>query len=159
MKTRNNIFLLITGLIFFISCSNEEVYFHYNKVENGEWFRDSVLTFYLDTLRVDQKGEYNISLELTTSVLYPYNDIHLKIDHNLNDTIIVSDTIKYKVADEYGKWLGKGVGSLRQLSLPYKKDVWLDSTSRYELNLFQLMNANPLKGVEKVGIRVYREVD
>ena len=157
MKARNNIFFLLTGLILLVSCKVEELYFQYQNVEKGNWYRDSVLTFSLDTLNANQIGEYNISLELTTSMLYPFSDIQLKIDHNLNDTIISSDTIRYRVTDEHGKWLGKGVGSLRQLSIPYKRNIWLDSTRSYELKVFHLLKADPLKGVEKVGVRVLKD--
>ena len=136
----------------------EELYFQYEKVEKGDWYRDSVLNFSIDTLKSNQIGEYNISIELITSMLYPYSDIHLKIDHNLNDSISSSDTMRYKVADEHGEWLGRGVGSLRQLSIPYKKAIWLDSTRGYELRILQLINIDPLKGVERVGVRVYRDV-
>ena len=142
--------------MLFVSCNREELYFEYEMVEKGDWYRDSVLTFSLDTLKANQIGEYKISLELTTSMLYPYSDIQLKIDHNLNDTIISSDTLRYKVVDEHGKWLGNGVGSLRQLSILYKSYVWLDSTRNYEINIFHLINKDPLHGIEKVGIRVYK---
>ena len=64
--------------------------------------------------------------------------------------------MRYKVANEHGKWFGRGVGSLRQLSIPYKTAVQLDSTRNYEFYLFQIMNVDPLKGVEKVGVRVYK---
>ena len=158
MKASNNIFFLLTVLLLFASCKREELYFQYEKVEKGDWYRDSVLNFSIDTLKSNQIGEYNISIELITSMLYPYSDIHLKIDHNLNDSIISSDTMRYKVADEHGKWLGRGVGSLRQLSIPYKKAIWLDSTRGYELRILQLINIDPLKGVERVGVRVYRDV-
>lgn len=158
MKTKNNIFFLLIGLLLFVSCKGEELYFQYQKVENGDWYKDSVLNFSLDTLKANQIGEYNISLELTTSMLYPFRDIQLKIDHNLNDKIISSDTIRYTITSEHGKWLGKGVGSLHQLSIPYKTGVWLDSTRAYELRVIHLMNLDPLKGVEKLGIKVYREI-
>ena len=158
MKASNNIFFLLTVLLLFASCKGEDLYFQYEKVEKGDWYRDSVLNFSIDTLKSNQIGEYNISIELITSMLYPYSDIHLKIDHNLNDSIISSDTMRYKVADEHGKWLGRGVGSLRQLSIPYKKAIWLDSTRGYELRILQLINIDPLKGVERVGVRVYRDV-
>ena len=159
MKAKNNIFFLLIGLIFFLSCSGDELYFRYEKVEKGDWYRDSVLTFSLDTLNANQIGEYNISLELTTSMLYPFSDIQLKIDHNFNDTIISSDTIRYKIVDEHGKSLGKGVGNLRQLSIPYKNDIWLDSTRSYELKVFQLINIDPIKGVDKVGVKIFKEGD
>lgn len=159
VKARNNIYFLLAGLILLVSCKGEELYFQYQNVEKGDWYRDSVLTFSLDTLNANQIGEYNISLELTTSMLYPFSDIQLKIDHNFNDTIISSDTMRYRVTDEHGKWLGKGVGSLRQLSIPYKRDIWLDSTRSYELKVFHLIKVNTLKGVERVGVRVFKEGD
>lgn len=142
-------------MILFASCKEEELYFQYQKVEKGEWYRDSVLIFSMDTIKANEKGKYNISLELTTSLQYPFSNIQLRVDHNLNDSIISSDTVRYIIADEHGKWHGTGVGSLRQLSIPFKSGIWLDSTRDYELRVFHLVKANPLKGVEKLGVRVY----
>ena len=158
MKTKNSIFFLLTVFILFVSCKGEELYFQYQKVEKGDWYRDSVLNFSLDTLKANQVGQYNISLELTTSMLYPFSDIQLKVDHNFNDSIISSDTIRYAITSKHGKWLGRGVGSLHQLSIPYKTGVWLDSTRAFGLRVIHLMNLDPLKGVEKLGIKVYREI-
>jgi gliding motility-associated lipoprotein GldH len=64
--------------------------------------------------------------------------------------------MRFKIVDDYGKWMGRGVGSLRQLSIPYKTSVLLDSTRNYEINIFHLINKDPLHGIEKVGIRVYK---
>lgn len=159
VKAKNNIFLILSVIILLTSCNRGELYFHYNKIDKEEWHRDSVLAFSIDTLKTEQRGRYNISLELTTSALYQYSNMQLKVDHNLNDTTIISDTINFNLADEYGRWLGMGVGSLRQLSVPYKSSIWLDSTRSYEIHISHVMNPDPLKGVQKVGVRVYRDID
>lgn len=159
MKAKNNIFLILSVIILLTSCNRGELYFHYNKIDKEEWHRDSVLAFSIDTLKTGQRGRYNISLELTTSALYQYSNMQLKVDHNLNDTTIISDTINFNLADEYGRWFGMGVGSLRQLSVPYKSSIWLDSTRSYEIHISHVMNPDPLKGVLKVGVRVYRDID
>lgn len=146
---------VILVFILFTSCTQQEQYFEYNKIEKSNWYRDSLLIFTIDTIKFEQQGNYNLMLELTTTVLYPYKDIHLRIDHNLTDTIFDSDTLTYNVADEYGRWLGTGVGSLRQLSLPYKNDVFIDTIRNYEIRITHILNVDPLKGVEKVGLRIY----
>lgn len=157
MKAINRIFFVIAGLIVLISCNKGDLYFKYNKVEKENWYRDSVLTFTIDTLKSEQYGKYSISLELTTSMVYPYSEIYLEVNHNLNDIVFYSDTIRYKVANDFGKRLGSGNGSLRQISLPYKSDVWLNRPRTYEINIAHLMYADPLKGVDKVGLRIYKD--
>ncbi len=147
---------LMLWLTLFTSCTQQELYFKYNKIENSNWYRDSLLNFTIDTIKVEQRGNYNLLLELTTTALYPYRDIHLRIHHNLTDTIFDSDTIQYNVADEYGRWLGTGVGSLRQLSLPYKSDVFIDTLRSYQIRITHILNDDPLKGVEKVGLRIIK---
>ena len=146
---------LMLWLTLFTSCTQQELYFEYNKIKNSNWYRDSLLNFTLDTIKGEQRGNYNLHLELITTALYPYRDIHLRIDHNLTDTIFDSDTLQYNVADEYGRWLGTGVGSLRQLSLPYKSDIFIDTLRSYQIRVTHILTDDPLNGVEKVGLRIY----
>ena len=47
-----------------------------------------------------------------------------------------------------------GVGSLRQYSVPFKSDVHLDTFRNYNLRIIHLMGDDPLRGVDKIGIRI-----
>ena len=156
VELRNKILVLFIGLLLitFKSCSNGEVYFRYHQINKGIWYRDSVLTFSMDSIKFNPLRRHDFTIELTTADIYPYKDIWFQVEHNLNDSVYRCDTLHSRLADDYNKWLGSGTGGLHQLSLPYKSSVALDTSRVYVLKINQLMNNNPLKGIEKVGIKV-----
>ncbi len=67
-----------------------------------------------------------------------------------------TDTLRYFLADEYGKWLGGSVGGLTQFSLPYCSFNLRDSVCHYRLSVRHAMDDEILRGVEKVGIKLNR---
>src|SRR5690554_588075 len=148
------IIVSVSALSLFTSCNQNELYFDYIKIDKGDWHSDLKAEFTIDTIEFEQIGNYNLFIEITTTALYPYSDINLRIDHNLNDTIFSSDSIRFRLSDDYGKWLGTGVGSLRQLSLLYKSNVYLDTIRSYNVRVMHLMSDEPLNGVKKIGLRV-----
>jgi hypothetical protein len=46
------------------------------------------------------------------------------------------------------------VGGLNQLSLPFLSALPLDTAQLYRLTIAHVMNADPLTGIEKVGLKV-----
>lgn len=156
MRTKCNIFPIFAGLLFttLASCSGGEDYSRFHHIENGKWYRDSLLVFMVDSLIPVLGTTYDVTVELTTNHSYPYRDLWLQIDQDLTDSLVRADTLRYLLADEYGKWLGSGTGGLNQLSLPYRSFTPRDSVYNYRLVIRQIMDDNPLRGVEKVGIKV-----
>ncbi|MBF6628501.1 MAG: gliding motility lipoprotein GldH [Proteiniphilum sp.] len=156
MRTRNNILLFVTGVLFssLISCSEGEVYYRFYHIDKGNWYHDSTLIFTMDSLNVNVAQAYDVTIEVSSGHLYPYRNIWLQIDHNLTDTLIRSDTLQYHLADDHGKWLGSGVGGLHQLSLPFLNSIPLDTAHLYRLSITQVMKDDPLAGIEKVGLKV-----
>lgn len=158
MRTKSNIFSLFAGLLFtlLISCSGGETYSRFHHIENGKWYRDSFLVFTIDSLTPSLGIGFDVTIELTTNHSYPYRNLLLEIDQNLTDPIIRTDTLRFLLADEHGRWLGSGAGGLNQLSLPYRSFVPAprDSMHQYRLIIRQAMEDNPLRGVEKVGVKL-----
>lgn len=153
---RIRIFVLSVGVLLFSlsACSKGEVFFRYHQIGKGEWYRDSLLTYTMDSISFNPLQRYNLSIELTTADKYPYKDIWLKVEHNLDDSIFSIDTIHSLLADDYGRWLGSGAVGLHQISIPYKSTVALDTSMIYVLQISHLMSNNLLPGVEKVGLKV-----
>ncbi|MEA4919125.1 gliding motility lipoprotein GldH [Proteiniphilum sp.] len=154
MRTKSNIFLFI-GLLFAIltSCAGGETYSRFYHIENGKWYRDSLLFFSLDSLTAFGI-RYDVTVELATNRSYPYRDLWLLIDQNLTDSLVCTDTIRCLLADTHGKWLGSSAGGLNQLSLPYRTFITRDSVTNYRLTIRQGMKDELLRGVEKVGIKM-----
>lgn len=148
--------LYLPFLLFpiFFSCAEGEVYYRFQHIDKGRWYRDSAIQFHMDSLLLQAGERYDLSLEISTNGAYPYRDIWMQVTHNLTDTLLQSDTLHFRIADDYGRWLGHGVGGLNQLSQPLFQSLPLDTTSRYMLKLQQVMDADPLAGIEKIGIKV-----
>lgn len=161
MTVRSKILDLLLGVLVLslVSCSNREVYFRYHQIEKGMWFSDSVLSFTMDSVSFNPAQLHDLTIEITTADIYPFKDIWLKVEHNLDDSICRIDTLHSRLADDYGKWLGSGTAGLHQFSLPYKSTVALDTSRVYVLQISQVMNDNPLPGVERVGLKVVENQD
>jgi len=156
VRTTHNIIVIAATVLLTIltACAEGEVYYRFHHLGKSQWFRDSILLFTIDSLDLSPGRRYDVTIELSSSRVYPYRDVWLQIDHNLTDTVFRRDTMHYELADEYGKWLGSGVGGLHQLSLPFLSAVPLDRSRTYVLEISQIMNDDPLTGIEKTGLKV-----
>lgn len=156
VRTKSNILSIFTGLVFIVlsSCADGDRYTRFHHIENGMWHNDSSLVFSIDSVSFVPETAYDVTIELTTNRSYPYRDIWLVIDQDLTGTAVRTDTLKALLANENGKWLGSGVGGLNQFSLPFLSFTPRDSTYHYRLTIRQGMHINPLRGVEKVGVKV-----
>ena len=147
-------------LIVSASCSKGEVYYRFHHLQHGKWHRDSSLLFAVDSTVLQPGKPFSLSIELSFNNSYPYQDFWLRVEHNLTDPFFRSDTLYVKVADERGRWLGSGVGGLHQLSIacPYVvRPTARDSTTGYRVTMAHYMDDNPLKGVEKVGLKLVQQ--
>ena len=139
-------------LFFAFSCTEKEISYNYQHINEGRWYRDSLLTFRIDSFQIETVNSYDISFELTTGHNYPYKDIWMEVSHNLRDSLFKIDSLHYLLADDYGKWLGSGAGGLNQFTLPYISAITLDTVQDYEIQIRQIMANDPLVGVEKIGL-------
>ena len=155
-RVMRSIRFLLTGLLFsfLLSCAEGEAYYRFHHIDKGKWYRDSTLVFRMDSIALHPAKKYDVTIEISTNRAYPYRDLWVQIDQNLTDTLFRSDTLHYRLADDYGRWLGSGAGGLNQLSLPYLSSVPLDTTYPYAVHIRQTMTDDPLTGVEKVGVKV-----
>jgi gliding motility-associated lipoprotein GldH len=156
VKTKHDIFRVLAGLLFtvLVSCSGGEDYSCFHHIKNGKWCRDSLLVFTIDSLIHSPGAIYDVTVELTINRGYPYRDLWLQIDQNLTDSHVRTDTLRYLLADEYGKWLGSGAGGLNHFSLPCRSFMPRDSVYNYRLTVRHAMDDDLLQGVEKVGIKI-----
>ena len=150
--------LLCTLLGFaYTSCDNQEIYYHFHEIKNAEWAQNDTLFFDIDSTLFELNTPYRLSLELTNNVNYPYQNIWLFVQTNLDsDSTFTDISNEYLVADEFGKWKGSGFGSLYQLSLPMNNIVFKEKRN-YRIKVEHGMQDEPLVGIEKVGIKISKE--
>ena len=59
-----------------------------------------------------------------------------------------------QVTDEKGKWLGRGAGDIRELTIPFKSNVYFPEKGEYHFRVIQGMRDTILKGVYDVGMKI-----
>jgi gliding motility-associated lipoprotein GldH len=130
------------------------MFYRFHHIPQGKWRTNNVFVFTMDSLDFRQDKKYLVSIELSANNTYPYRNLWLFVEHNLTDSVFSNDSIQLFLADEFGRRLGSGVGGLRQLSIPFQREIALDTARVYELRIRHGMSDNPLRGIEKIGVKV-----
>ncbi len=156
----SRVLLLLNCLVLLFSCGESEEYYAFKYISDGRWSKDSVLCLQFDSLRLNSSDVYHVDIEIIHNKSYPYQDLWLLIGNNLQDSILQYDTLKCLVNDQYGRWLGSGGSGLHQVSVSYKKNISVqDSVKNYCFFIRQFMRDDPLLGVEKIGVKMYKATD
>jgi len=150
------LFVLCSVLLILIniSCEKQEIYYHFHEFKNAEWQQKDTLVFDIDSTLFDLNKPYNLSIEVSNNVNYPYQNIWFFMQSNIDADSIYTDASKeFQLADEFGKWNGSGFGSIYQSSLPFGK-ITFKERRNHRIKLEHGMRDEPLKGIEKVGIKI-----
>ncbi|HHT22854.1 MAG TPA: gliding motility lipoprotein GldH [Bacteroidales bacterium] len=152
MKRNKVIFGLFLVLIL-QACNQKEIYFSYQTIPSSGWNKDSILNFDINV--EDTIFAYNVLIHLRHFGNYPYQNMWLFLESKKpHDNIAQKDTIEFFLADDFGKWLGKGSGALKEMPVLYKQQIQFPDSGLYQLSIRHGMRDSILKGVNDVGVRV-----
>lgn len=148
MMRKIGAFLILLGLS---SCTDEgEIYM--TAVDN-HWQKN-------DTKKIefginDAQTPKNLIFVVRNNNEYPYSNLFLI--STLKDTQnkeIITDTLQYILAKPNGKWLGSGMGSVKEIHLQYKTNYQFPKNGAYRLEIKQGMRTDELKGIEDIGLKI-----
>lgn len=148
---RNLIKLFIVSLLF-VSCANDAVYFKYKSINESGWNKDSICTF--DVAIENESLRYNVYINTRNRGEYPYQNLWLFIKTTSPDSVVTNDTIEFYLADEFGKWLGNGVGSVFNMPVLYQQNFKFPKKGVYHFDIQHGMRDSLLSGINNVGIKV-----
>jgi len=109
---KNNIFLYSIILILFFSCESENTYYY--SFPDSDWNSQQIVKFDITTKDSTQVRISNISIRHNTS--YKYQNIIFFLHHSYKENIISTDTIELLLAEDNGKWTGKGKSNIKEFS-------------------------------------------
>jgi gliding motility-associated lipoprotein GldH len=149
-------FVLLVSLIY-CSCSQQGDYYHFREIKSGTWSQHDTLKFEIDSMDIEPNVRYNISIEITNNNDYPYSNLWCYIENNIaNDSIIDKTSHEFILADVFGKWNGSGFGALYQSSFQLTEQITFKEKKNYQIRILHGMRDEPLTGIEKVGIWIFR---
>lgn len=144
--------LTISVLIGAAGCigNGNKVYDQFQGVKNKGWHWKEPKRF--DFEITDEGMLYNVTAQLRITGSYFYSNIWLKYELKGPETDKKNE-FRILLADNTGKWLGKGRNNLINFSAELLKNVKLKK-GKYSMVIYQNMQDEELVGVNDIGIRV-----
>jgi gliding motility-associated lipoprotein GldH len=146
-------FIFILTFLFLLSaCNSKVVYTNSQAMAEETWKLMDIPAFKVPI--TDTSNSNNVFFTIRNGSSYPFRNIYLFVTTISPDGKIITDTLQYNLADEKGKWYGKGFGDIHELNLPYKSNVYFPLKGTYEFKIQHGMRVENLKGVYDFGLRI-----
>jgi len=134
------------------SCDQSTIYERKLKIESAAWDRDQLAKFNFKI--EDTSANYSLFLNFRHGGNYPYRNIYLFSQFKSPGGQVAIDTAQMILADERGRWMGKGLGDLFSYRFRFKSGNIFPEKGEYELLLEQAMRDEILTDVTDIGIEV-----
>lgn len=149
---RNLTLFLLTPFLVLSSCNNSVVYTDSVAMTDNKWQLMNVASF--TSTITDTLNSNNLFFILRTGSDYPFRNIYLFVTATSPGGSNITDTLQYYLADDKGKWYGKGFGDVHELKLPYKSNVFFPAKGEYIFKIQHGMRSQELTGVYDIGFRI-----
>jgi gliding motility-associated lipoprotein GldH len=144
--------LILTLVILLASCNNNVVFTDSKVMTEKIWGLMNIPVFKIPIN--DTANSNNVFFTIRTGSSYPFRNIYLFVTTTSPEGKSITDTLQYNLADEKGRWYGKGFGDIHELKLPYKLNVYFPLKGTYEFKIQHGMRIEDLKGVYDIGLRI-----
>jgi gliding motility-associated lipoprotein GldH len=141
-------------VLAFTACNLDSVYEKSVDISKGDWSKNQVIKFEIPVTDTINGNDMYFSIRNNNE--YPYKNLFLFITTLSPKGISKKDTLEITLADDRGKWSGRGFGGIWSNEPVFKKDVRFPSAGTYTIEVVQAMRDQLLKGILDVGIKVER---
>jgi len=150
----NSLTIIAALCSFFLlsSCDGRMVYENIEEVPDKAWKANVPVNFAIpveDTISLQ-----NILITVQNATNYKYSNLFLFVTTKSPSGATVCDTLEVQLADEKGRWYGKGFSRYYDLQVPYKHLIKFPLKGDYTISITQGMREESLEGIVKVGVRV-----
>lgn len=111
------ILIIACALGFVSSCGNRPYASKSVSFEDESWYQDSVIS--LNVTIEDTTVYYQFRYQIRHSNDYPYQNLYLFQTVQSEGMDPFNDILNLPLAENNGKWLGKGIGSLKTVDTSY----------------------------------------
>lgn len=150
---KNNSSILGVTLVFMLglfACQSNNVFQDVRDVPESRWNKDNILSY---NFRIeDTLQPYHVFLNVRNTSQYNYRNLFLFIETTSPQGNTVRDTFECVLADERGRWYGKGWGDVYENEIPYKQFIRFPRTGTYSIEIQQAMRTNNLKHITDIGV-------
>lgn len=144
--------ILVFIIMVFSSCQSGIMFEKTSTLPLEGWNQDNIISYSIPV--EDTSGQYEISLLIRNEARYEYSNLFLFINTTAPSGLGIRDTVEIRMADESGKWFGRGIGGKYTLEVPFKSQVGFPQSGTYRIEIEQGMRDPDLEYITDVGIIV-----
>ena len=144
--------LLFSLLVTLVSCDRSVVFEENLRIKNATWDRSEKAFFEFEIK--DSSAIYDLYLNFRHGGDYPYQNIYLFIESRRPSGQIAKDTAQMILADNKGRWMGKGIGDIFDYQFRFKRGPLFPEKGRYYFEIEQAMREESLDNVTDIGIAI-----
>ncbi|MEG1546065.1 MAG: gliding motility lipoprotein GldH [Bacteroidaceae bacterium] len=146
----NKWFAILLATLLLTACHSNTVHHSFQSINKDGWSKSDTLSF--SVILPDSTSMYKVKIEIRNDYNYPYRNLYLFVSNNLSNIAhFTTDTIEYKLANNNGKWIGTGWGTVYQssYSIPY---ILSTPQGGHTFKINHGMTDDLLQGISNVGI-------
>jgi gliding motility-associated lipoprotein GldH len=152
MKFCDIVFPVALTAILLISCDPNRIFEKNIRIPDGIWDRNNPVRF--EVVVEDTITPHNLYINVRNTGMYPVSNLYLFVTTIAPSGHTIKDTVQVILADERGKWLGKGLGDIWDYQKLYKEQVRFAQKGEYIFEYEQAMRLEKLPFILDVGLRV-----
>lgn len=154
MSSKGYILWVLFASILMVGCDSSVVYQENLKIKNASWDQKQKALFEFDI--EETADNYELFMNFRHGGEYPYQNIYLFTTTVSPSGLTAKDTAQMLLADNKGRWLGKGIGDIFDYQFKFKGGKIFPEKGTYTFQLEQAMREEALDNVTDIGITVKR---
>ncbi len=159
LKSLKRILGFLSGFILlvmvFTNCNNNAEYNQNVTIPAQGWYKNNAVSFNININ--DSLTGYDFALNIRNTTNYRYSNLYVFMITEFPNGNISRDTIECILANNEGKWLGKGWGDIKENQITLKTDLHFPLTGNYRFLIQQAMRVDTLIGIHDIGLSLITE--
>lgn len=159
MRQNNSIGIYLLFVVIFYSCTQSVVFSEYQPLEDAKWKANESISLSF-SIR-DTISPKNLFINIRNTNDYAFSNLYVITELTFPDGLRIVDTLQYEMADEQGRFLGKGSSSIKENKLFYKENKIFPQAGDYQFKIRQAMRKSGevepmdfLEGIQEVGLSI-----
>ncbi len=142
--------MLLTSLLS--ACNKNKIFHRFADIPGNKWNNKNIVHF--DVPITDTASSHNVYLLIRNTANYKFSNIYLFVTITSPAGFSVKDTVELTLADEKGRWLGKGAANLYTSRHPFKMNIRFPYRGIYTFDIEQALREAEIKNISGVGLQI-----
>lgn len=139
-------------LVLSVSCNQGVLYEKDISIENHTWSIEDTLNFVVNI--PDSLSFYDLNINVRNGGRYAFSNLFVFVEILGPSGNFLKDTIELTLANSLGEWYGKGLGDIKSVSLPYRRNARFSLPGIYKFKMVQGMRQEDLEQIFDIGLRI-----